>query len=268
MKIIKILFLFTLTIILLPSCSLINKKYKKSFTYEYSVDVSNKSTIIFDNLDGNFKIYQTEDSVVKMNYKTSILLKKNELGKEIIPLKLKIDTLDSKLVVKIVERISEFDFLKIGKDFKDEFEIYIPENLQIEINSDISNILIDKLTNDFQINLNNGDITIKKPKGNYNVTIVNGKLVVDADSLKNLTANITNGRFYLINSKIYSGNLNLNVENGKISTKGIDFDNIIKSDKKTLIATKGSSENKLNVNIVNGRIYLKENVKQKEDKEK
>lgn len=265
MRIYKVIFIFVISLIFFSSCSLVSKKYQKTISYEYIIDLKNKNYLLIDNIDGNFKIYQTNDTIVKINYKTTLQLKGNELGKEIVPIKFKLDTIENKLVLKVVEKINEYRFLNFGRKFKEEYELFIPRNLNVEINSNFSDIILNGMNNDFKINLVNGNIFIKNPKGSYIVDIVNGKLKVDADSLKNLTANITNGKFYLYNAQKYQGSFNLNVENGKTISKGINFENIIKSDKKTLIATKGASENKLEVNVVNGRIYLKENAKTEEE---
>lgn len=265
MRIYKVIFIFIISLIFFSSCSLISKKYQKTISYEYILDVKNKNCLLIDNIEGNFRIHQTNDSIVKINFKTTLHLKGNELGKEIVPIKFKIDTIENKLVLKVVEKINESRFLKFGKELKEVYELFIPRNLNVEINSNFSDVMINGMNNDFKINLVNGNIFIKNPKGSYIVDIVNGKLKVDADSLKNLTANITNGKFYLYNAQKYQGSFNLNVENGKTISKGINFENIIKSDKKTLIATRGVSENKLEVNVVNGRIYLKENSKTEEE---
>lgn len=266
MRIYKVIFIFFISLIFFSSCSLVSKKYQKTISYEYVLDVKNKNCLLFDNIDGNFKIYQTNDTIVKINYKTTLNLKCNGLGKEIVPNKFKVDTIENKLVLKVVEKINEYSFLKFGRKFKEEYEIFIPRNLSVEIISNFSDIILNGMDNDFKINIVNGNILIKNPKGSYIVDIVNGKLQVDADSLKNLIANITNGKFYLYNAQKYQGSFNLNVENGKTISKGINFENIIKSDKKTLIATRGESENKLDVNVVNGRIYLKDNSKEEEER--
>lgn len=264
MRIFKILLIIISFAIFFSACSIINKKYQKTFSYDYNVNTYGKNVVLIDNLNGKFKIIQSDDSVLRINYKTTLILKKNELEKELIPLKLKVDTLNDKLVIKVIEKISEIKFLKFGKSHKEDYEIYVPKNLIMEINSNFSDIYIENLINDFRINLVDGDVKIKKPKGNYTINIVNGKIQTDADSLKNLSVNITNGKFYLLNSNEYYGNFNLNVENGKILYKQLNFDNIIKSDKKSFVAKRGASDNKLSVNIVNGRIYLKENAEEEE----
>lgn len=257
----KVLSIIISFLIIFPARSLINKKYQKTITYEYNIDSHGKKLLSINNIDGKLNFIQTEDSVIRINYKTSIRVKKRELNKEITPLKLGVDTVDDKIILKVVEKTSEYNFLNFGKVQKDEYDIFVPINLAIEINSNFSDVYVDNTANDFKINLINGDVIANKPKGNYSVNIINGKFKIDADSVKNINVNITNGKFYLQKASLYFGDFDLNIENGKILNSGISFDSTVKSDKKTLVAKRGKSENKLVVNIVNGRIYLRDNVK-------
>ena len=85
--------------------------------------------------------------------------------------------------------------------------------------------------------------------------MTNGSIKGSIDSVKNFKADVINGNISLNLGKNFTGDVNADIVNGKISYDNLNFSSVT-SEKKSFHGYIGNRENELRLSVVNGKITL------------
>lgn len=239
---------------LVPGCSLFSRKYEKTVTENATVSAVNKEALMLENTNGDIRIHKSTDSLINIKVERTVFLKKSELEKDIDWIDINIDTSGKivKVNIDILRELQFFNF-KVGST---DIDIYVPENLFLNIKGTNSDVEFDDIKNDVKLDITNGKVKSQNVSGNLEVDITNGKIYAAPDSGKDCNLNVTNGNVILETDDKTEGNFDLSVRNGKIDGGNYKFDTTFVKEKGYLKAKSGSSGNRITVKVTNGKIKL------------
>jgi DUF4097 and DUF4098 domain-containing protein YvlB len=255
-----LLFYFCIGLLILniSGCSLFKKKYEKRETKDYIINSTGKKKISLSNLSGNVKVSKnTADSLIRIKTEIVAYVTKKELNEPLENIKMKIDTTGSVVDISS-ESYSERKFFKFSinnKSNKINYDISIPDMLEVSIDNTSGKIIIEDLNSDVKVDLVSGNISLKDIYGKVNLDVTNGKIDGDLDSTKGLDINTVNGSITLNLGSSFAGNFKADCVNGKVITKDLTFQRTEES-KKSFEGTLGSSNIDVKLETVNGKIYL------------
>lgn len=256
-KFIVFFFLLAFLLVGIFGCSLFSKRYEKKEVNDFNINTKGKKSLSINNVSGSIKISKnTTDSILRVKAEVITYVSKKELNKSSDELRIKIDTsgndisFDNEYYKE--KRIFHFD---IGRKDKINYEISVPQNLDITIENVSGKIDIDNIENNLKIDLVNGDATLSNTPGNVEVEVTNGKIKCDLDSSKGLNLNTVNGSITLNLSGTFSGYFRADCVNGKVVVKDLDFKKYEES-KKSFEGKLGESNVNVKLETVNGKIYL------------
>jgi hypothetical protein len=238
------------------------KRYDKREVTEYNIGLDGKTKVTLENFNGKIKVFKG-DSASGLIIKAEKIahVKKRELENPFTEAWISIDT--SSEVVRIN---SEYEKSKglIKFKFNDKdanttrinYTITIPPGIKLSIDNVNGDIEFTNIENDLDVELLNGDVEVDNICGINKFDIANGKLKGTLDSTKGLKADILNGRVDLKLDSAFSANFNIDVGNGKIEYKDLNFETL-QAEKKTLRGRIGDSNAEVKIDIANGRVILK-----------
>ena len=255
-----LILLFFLTGLIFVSffgCSLFSKKYEKKEVTEYKINVKGKKLFSLDNVSGNIKISRnTTDSLLRIKAEVFAYVTKKELSEPLDRIKIKIDTSGNEVSFNSeYYREKKFFHFDVGKSDKINYEISVPDNIEISVDNTNGKIDIDDVDNNIKLNIINGDINLSNTSGNLNVDLTNGKIKCELDSTKGLNIKNINGNITLNLGSSFSGNIKADCVNGKVVTKDLEFKNTENS-RNSFEGKLGNSNVDVRLETVNGKIYL------------
>jgi len=242
-------------------CSMFSRRYTKLYTGENRVTAAGKKRFTLDNTNGRIKVSHTNEDFIIIKYDIERKVKKSELEDAKKSFDLRIDSLSSLVKVEVDEP-EEHGFV-FGNSFRANFEIFVPDGIDIEINNANGNLIFDEMGNNITADLTNGSVDLQSNTGVSKVSIANGSLNATIDSTKGMDVEIINGNIRLKTKKNFSGQISTDIVHGKFTHEGIDFSKI-KGDRddknysgfKEFDASIGNSEAKLKYSVTNGNISI------------
>jgi hypothetical protein len=259
----KIVILISLLFLIvnLSSCGIMSKKYSKSDTSEFIISTTGKSELYLDNINGDIKIFKSNDSgFVKIIALKEVRVKKKYRDTPFDEIKVNIDTTGNTIAIKTEMKKSKGDFIKFDfhKSPYVDYEIWVPDNLEIKIDNVNGKIIADTLSNSISIHNVNGDVDLGKSSGMIVCEIINGNFNASADSTIGISVKIVNGKVNLLLSNVINADFDISTLNGSINYEQINFREMNK-EKKRLRGKSGTLHENLPViklETVNGKINL------------
>jgi len=243
----------------ISNCGFLSKKYTKTEKSEISISTVSKKKISLDNTNGEIKILKSTDvnKLVIIAHK-EIKVKKKNLETPFDEIIIDIDTNSD--VISVTSKIKdkgEVQFFHFGKETRIDYDIYVPENIEIEIVNVNGNIDSKTITNDLRIELTNGDVDLERYTGKLNCEITNGAFNGRIDSTNGINIEVINGSVELNLNNFINANVTAETMNGKISEENLQFRDL-KKGKKSLSGKLGNTDNKVDIHIetTNGKIKL------------
>lgn len=246
-------------VFLISSCGLISKKYTKSETNEFALNTANKEKLRLENITGDITISKSNDSnSLKIKAYMEIKVKKKYLNTPFDEIKIDIDTNTNEIIVKtdITNKGSD-DFFNIGRSQKVDYTIYLPENLDLEIENTNGEIFAGNINNNIDIQNINGSVDFKRFHGKVNCEITNGSVTGEIDSTTGINLNLINGSITLKLSNYINADIKAETVNGRITDENLELKDVIK-DKNKLKAKIGNSDSEIEIKLetINGKIKL------------
>lgn len=259
MKTLSYLFAIAIALILLGGCGLISKKYTKSASNEFDLNSVGKTKIRLENITGDITISKSSDSnLLKIKAYMETKVKKKFLDTPFDEIKINIDTNTNEIVVKTVFNDKGRDGLfKFGNSEKVDYNIYLPENLKVDINNINGDIFAGNIGNNVVIENINGNADFKSFHGKLECDLTNGSVTGEIDSTKGMNINLVNGNITLKLSNYLNASIQAETLNGRITDENLELSDIIK-DKKKLKAKIGTVDSEIEIKLetVNGKIKL------------
>lgn len=240
-------------------CGLISKKYTKSDSREYTFNSENKKKLRLENINGDITISRSSDSgSLKIKAYMEIKVRKKYLNTPFDEINIEIDTNTNEIIVKtdITNKGSD-DFFNIGRSQKVDYNIYIPENLNLEIDNTNGDVFTGNISNNIEIHNVNGSADFKSFHGKLLCEITNGSVSGEIDSTRGINIDLVNGSITLKLSNYLNAYLKAETVNGRVTEENLELKDVIK-DKKKLKAKIGypDSESEINLETINGKIKL------------
>lgn len=123
-----------------------------------------------------------------------------------------------------------------GMKYKLDYTIYIPEGAEFKLSSINGNLTSEIINGNFKANLINGNIDIKKYKGKLHLSTINGEISIALND-SGLKASTMRGNIY--------------------ADEDLKFDSARTMVGQNLVRKKGSGVSQLQLNTINGNMYLK-----------
>ncbi|MBL8006715.1 MAG: hypothetical protein JNJ56_04240 [Ignavibacteria bacterium] len=259
MKTIILLLLALIFLQVFNGCGFLAKKYTKSETEEIRINTAGKRKISLENISGNIRIIKSSDSsaiIIKALKETKV--KKKELETPFDEIKIETDTNSENISVRtVINKNVGIKFFNLGRNPTVDYDLYIPENIEIEIENINGDLSAKNLNNSLKISLVNGDAEIENYTGTLNCEITNGSFYGEVDSTEGINVSIINGSITMNLSNFMNANISAETVNGKISNENIQLRELRK-EKKLLKAKIGNQETDVEIKVetVNGKIKL------------
>ncbi|MCX6163516.1 MAG: hypothetical protein NTU73_01420 [Ignavibacteriae bacterium] len=139
-------------------CSLFQKRYEKTEKKEIKVNTAGRKKIVLNNTNGDIKIIKSSvDSVLIIKAEATFHLSKKELNEERERIKISVDTSESTINIKsdfVKESHLQFFNIKFGSEIN--YELIVPEGLEVSIDNTNGKAEIYEVKNDVNINITNG----------------------------------------------------------------------------------------------------------------
>ncbi|CAN5456233.1 hypothetical protein BH10BAC5_BH10BAC5_10010 [soil metagenome] len=248
-------------IISFAGCSLFSRRYTKNISGESRVTATGKTSFKLDNTNGRIKIAHTDEPFIIIKYDASMKVKKNDMDDLSKNFTLRIDSMSSSVTVES-EIPEEHGIMIFEHSVKINYEIFLPDGIDVSIDNVNGNLIFDKMTNNITVDLVNGNVDFIEDSGNSKVDITNGSFHGVVDSTRGMNIDITNGNIRLNTKKYFAGEVTANVMHGKFTHEGIEFTKVKNNSEKDNFGEKdfygeiGTSGSKLRFNITNGNINI------------
>jgi len=211
------------------SCSLFSKRYEKVDKGEYKINAAGKKSFSLNNVNGKIKVVKGSDSTaIIVKYLKVIYAKKRDLDRTMeSEISMTLDTIGTEVKIE-----TEFDHtadqIHFGeyRENRVDYEIYVPENIELNIDNTNGTIDVQSITNNAKINTINGTIKVARLTGKLDLETSNGTIKGTLDSTKGLTASTENGDINFTFGPKLRGHVKADVVHGNIKTKNLNFSNL------------------------------------------
>lgn len=251
---ITVLFIFSIS-----GCGFLAKRYTKSETSEYRFNISGKKKLHLENVSGNINVHKSsDDSKIVVKAVKEAKVKKQDLDKPFEDAKIDIDSNSDVISVSTdIKRKGGFKLFSLGGNVKVEYDLYIPEGIEIEIENVNGDIYSKNLSNNLDISLVNGDVEVENYSGELDCEVTNGSFKGEIDLTSGMNISIINGGVSLSLNSFMDANITAETVNGKITDENLPLRDV-KKEKKKFRAKLGDKETNVEINIetVNGKIKL------------
>ncbi|MEO6694234.1 MAG: hypothetical protein ABIY50_01745 [Ignavibacteria bacterium] len=259
MKLKKLLILILFTAAAFNGCGLLSKKYTKIETSDYKIYGGNKKKILIENINGNVTISQTSDTdhLTIKAYK-EIKVKKKYLETPFDEINIMLDTNSENISVKTeISKKGSDGIFNLSREQRVDYEIYLPGNIEIEIDNVNGKVISSVVKNNLKITLINGDVDISNFTGKLACEITNGSFSGKIDSTSGIDINTINGSVTLFLNNYMNANLKAESVNSRITNENLQFRDLMQ-DKKLLRGKLGNvnSDTHINIETINGKIKL------------
>jgi uncharacterized protein YceK len=241
---------------ILSGCSALMKKYEKKDTVEYQVNTTGKTSISLDNSNGNISLVKSDSSRILFVRAIKIdKVRKNDLDKPLDYIEIKIDTSGDRISIKSdMHRAKSFiSFSTYAAQIN--YELIIPANLNISIENTSGNIDMTGFSSTTELDVTNGNVKAERFSGKGTFDITNGTLEGSFDSTKGINISVVNGSVKLELSKAFTGTVDADVTNGKITNENLQFTNV-QAEKRSFKGYIVNPEPVMKIDVVNGKIAL------------
>lgn len=238
------------------SCSLLSRKYEKKEKVTYKLNVNGKTKLELNNISGHINI-SPSDSITGLVIEAEKIgyVKKKDMDKPLDYIKINIDSSSGAIKISTeIEKNRSWIHFDLHHD-EVNYDIKVPAGLMLSIEGTNGEIHLDGFPNESKVRLTNGNIKLTGLTGRNDVEMTNGSISGSIDSLKELKLEVTNGKVTLDIGKKFAGEINAEIVNGKISTDKLELSDV-SSDKKSLRGYITNRSGELRINVVNGKISL------------
>jgi len=243
----------------LNGCGLLSKKYTKTETTNYKLYSRNKKKVTLENINGNVMISQTSDSnSLTIKAFKEIKVKKKYLETPFDEIEVELDTTSEIISVKTeINKKGSDSFFKFGREQRVDYEVYLPANIEIEIDNVNGNVVLNGSNNNLTISLINGDIDVNNFTGKLGCEITNGSFSGKIDSTSGIDINTINGSITLFLNNYMNANIRAESINSRITDENLQFRDLMK-EKKLLRGKLGNVNTDIDINVEtkNGKIKL------------
>lgn len=240
-------------------CGFIAKKYTKTETTTHNISVVNKKSVSLKNVHGNVMISQNSDSnMMTIRAFKEIKVKKKYRDTPFDEIEIEIDT--SSDIISISTEINQKGSDKLfnfGRNQRVDYEIYLPPNIDIEIDNVNGNISSSGARNNLNISLINGDVDLSYYTGRIECEITNGAFSGKIDSTSGIYVNTINGGITLFLNNYINANIFAESINSRITDENLQLRDLMK-EKKLLRGKIGNTNTDVDIKIesINGKIKL------------
>lgn len=245
----------------LNGCGSMGKRYLKSSSEQHQISASGKKKVKLENVTGNITVRRSSDSgSVFLKASKEIKVKKKFLDKPFDEIDIRIDTSGSLISISTEynnNRDDGFFRFNIGRDRRVDYEISIPEDMDLEIENVNGVFSAKDLNNDLKIDLVNGEVDLINYTGRLDCEITNGSFSGEIDSTRGIDISTINGSVTLHLNNYMNANVRAETVNGRITEENLQF-RIIDKEKKMFKGTLGNGDSNTDIKIetVNGKIKL------------
>ncbi|MEO8211208.1 MAG: hypothetical protein ABI840_11675 [bacterium] len=243
----------------LNGCGLLSKKYTKTETSGYKISTGNKKKITLENINGNVMISPINDSnTLTIKAFKEIKVKKKYLETPFDEIEVEIDTNSEVISVRTEIRQKGSDgIFNFGRNQRVDYEIYVPANIEIEIDNVNGNITSNGANNILKVTLVNGDVELNNFTGRVDCEITNGSFSGRIDSTNGIYINTINGGITLYLNNYMNANINAESVNSRITDENLQIRDVMK-DKKQLRGKLGKINTDVNIKVetIYGKIWL------------
>ena len=255
-KIVLSIMVFIILSLVLPGCSAFMKKYEKKDTVEYQVNTTGKTKVSLENSNGNISLVKSDSARVLVVKAIKIdRVRKNDLDKPLDYIEINIDTSG--------DRINISSEIHKGKNFisfslsavRINYELIVPPNMDISIDNTNGDINMTGFSSTAELDVTNGNVKAERFSGKGTVDITNGTLEGSLDSTRGMNISVVNGSVKLGLSKSFTGTVDADVTNGKITNENLQFTNV-QAEKKSFKGYIVNPEPVMKIDVTNGKISL------------
>ncbi|MEO6694399.1 MAG: hypothetical protein ABIO41_04280, partial [Ignavibacteria bacterium] len=169
-----------------------------------------------------------------------------------------LDTNSENISVKTeISKKGSDGIFNLSREHRVDYEIYLPGNIEIEIDNVNGKVISSVVKNNLKITLINGDIDISNFAGKLECEITNGSFSGKIDSTSGIDINTINGSVTLFLNNYMNANLKAESVNSRITNENLQFRDLLQ-DKNLLRGKLGNvnSDTHINIETINGKIKL------------
>jgi hypothetical protein len=245
-----------LLIILTAGCSSFKSSYVKADKKIFNINAEGKNKIRLSEPNGDLRITGIA-GVSAITVNAQIFVKDNDeiknAGEDVV---IKLDSSGSVVSIKTEYDKGLFD---IGGSAYVNYEVIIPDNIQVDVNSVNGDIYLTSVRNESSVETVNSTVNIIDCSGKLKIDGVNSDIVSNLNATEGLNISVVNGDVKLGGMKNIAAVVKISTVNGDLSFKGLTFSNIELNGKRSFKGTIGEGSNKILVSTVNGDIRLDAN---------
>lgn len=240
----------------MSGCSLLSKKYEKRDNVEFKLSTAGKTKVTLENMNGKISAVKGDTTQVLIVKAVKIdKVKKKDLDKPLDYITIKFDTAGS--TINISSDYSKHkSFISFSMDgVQINYELTVPQNMEVSLDNTNGDVDVTLLDGPIEVNVTNGDIEAEHIPGKASFDITNGSFKGGLDSTKGMTLNIVNGKCELDLYKSFTGAVDAEVTNGKVTYSNLQFTNV-QSEKKSFKGYIINPDPVIKIDIVNGKVTL------------
>jgi len=255
----NITFLLAILIIVsftMSGCGLLSKKYEKRDTVEFKLSTSGKTKVTLENMNGKISVAKGDTTPILIVKAVKIdRVRKKDLDKPLDYIKIELDTAGSTINISSdYERHKSFINFSFN-GVKINYELIVPQNMEVSLDNTNGDVDVIGLDGPIEISVTNGDIKAEHIPGKASFDITNGSFKGGLDSTRGVTLSITNGKCELDLYKSFTGAVDAEVTNGKVTYSNLQFTNV-QSEKKSFKGYIVNPDPVIKIDIVNGKVTL------------
>ncbi|MCE1163820.1 MAG: DUF4097 domain-containing protein [Bacteroidetes bacterium] len=253
-----LLVFFGISAIGFQGCTLFKKRYEKTEVKEYSISAKNFKKFSIDNPNGNVYIRKNStDSLVHIRAEITKYVSKKELNEPLKGVLVDIDSTGDELRVRDIVNKETHEFISFSfrRGSSVNYEISLPEGMDLKLSSTNGKIRLEDLNNDVNADLTNGNIKLDNVYGKLTLELTNGSISAKIDSTKGINFETTNGSITLAIGDKFSGNFKTETVNGKVHKKNVNFNESDES-KREFKGKLGNTDIEVKLQTVNGSINI------------
>lgn len=239
----------------LQGCSLLKKRVSKTEKVEYKVDGTGKTSISVDNTNGRINVSRSKDTlgVITIKAEKTADVKHDEQDEPIRNVEINIDSSGNELKIE-TEITSEGGFFRKHRSAKVNYDIEIPANLNVKVETVNGTITLSRIDNEVIAHTVNGSINVNSCPGELNLESVNGKVTCNVDSLTNgINVNVVNGTVKIGGLKNVNADVEASTVNGRVKFSNLNFTDLV-SEKRNLKGKLGTGGSRINISAINGSV--------------
>jgi DUF4097 and DUF4098 domain-containing protein YvlB len=144
-----------------------------------------------------------------------------------------------------------------GRDYIVDYQIILPNDLEIEVTFDYGNISVVGVQNRLMVDAVKGNVFLSNMSASVDISLANGRIesTMDLPLFGEIRMSIDNGDIDLSLPTLTSAEFSASIGNGWIRTSNLEFDAPVHTTQ-SLIGTLGFGEGEIDLGVVNGNISV------------